>query len=105
MNLIKKFDLYGKEPEFYYKDKPNKKTWVGRIFTLFYLAICLAFSIYKIVRMAKRKDVTFYEINSNNGEIPSIYLNKDIFYAAFAFGNSITNEPFVDKRIYTISGS
>ena len=104
MNLIKKFDLYGKEPEFYYKDKPNKKTWVGRIFTLFYLAICLAFFIYKIVRMAKRKDVTFYEINSNNGEIPSIDINKDIFYAAFAFGDPLTNEPFVDERIYTLSG-
>ena len=104
-NFIKRLDLYGKEPEFYYKNNINKKTWVGRIFTVFYSVICFAFFIYKIDRMIKRKDVTFYEINSNNGEIPSIYLNKDIFYAAFAFGNSITNEPFVDKRIYTISGS
>ena len=104
-NFIKRLDLYGKEPEFYYKNNTNKKTWVGRIFTVFYSVICFAFFIYKIDRMIKRKDVTFYEINSNNGEIPSIYLNKDIFYAAFAFGNSITNEPFVDKTIYTFSGS
>ena len=27
-NFIKRLDLYGKEPEFYYKNNINKKTWV-----------------------------------------------------------------------------
>ena len=58
-NFIKRLDLYGKEPEFYYKNNINKKTWVGRIFTVFYSVICFAFFIYKIDRMIKRKDVHF----------------------------------------------
>ncbi len=37
--------------------------------------------------MVKRKDVTFYDTNTNKGEIPSIKLTKDIFYAAFSFDN------------------
>ena len=54
--------------------------------------------------MARRKDVTFYDTNSNRGEIPSIHLNKEIFNAALAFDNITSNIPFINKRIYTISG-
>ena len=102
--FIKRFDLYGKKPEFYYKGKSNKTTWIGRVFTLLYITIYIIFLIYKLNRMAKRKDLTFYETNTNNGEIPSIKLNKDIFYTGLAFDYAGTDIPFVDDRIYTISG-
>ena len=101
---IKRIDLYGKEPEFYYKNYSNKTTWVGRIFTLLYLGVYIAFFVYKIERMARRKDVTFYDTNSNRGEIPSIHLNKEIFNAALAFDNITSNLPYINERIYTISG-
>ena len=101
---IKRFDLYGKEPEFYYKNNSNKTTLVGRIFTYLYLGVYIAFFVYKIERMARRRDVTFYDTNSNRGETPSIHLNKEIFNAALAFDNPITNIPFINNRIYIISG-
>ena len=101
---IKRIDLYGKEPEFYYKNYSNKSTWVGRIFTFLYLGVYIAFFVYKIERMARRKDVTFYDTNSNRGEIPSIHLNKQIFNAALAYDDPSTNIPYIDERIYTISG-
>ena len=104
LKFIRTIDFYGKEPEFYYKDKSSIKTWLGRIFTILYITIYIIFFIYKINRMVKRKDVTFYDTNTNKGEIPSIKLTKDIFYAAFSFDNPETNNPFVDERIYTISG-
>jgi len=66
--IIKRIDLYGKDPEFYYKNNLNKTTWVGRIFTILYLGVYIAFFVYKIERMARRKDVTFYDTNSNRGE-------------------------------------
>ena len=101
---IKRIDFYGKEPEFYYKTNSNKTTWVGRIFTILYLGIYIAFFIYKIERMIRRKDVTFYDTNSNGGELPSIHLNKELFYGAFAFADPRTDIPFLDERLYTISG-
>ena len=101
---FKRIDLYGKEPEFYYKNNPNKTSWIGRIFTFLYLGVYIAFFIYKIVRMAKRKDVTFYDTNSNGGEIPSIHLDKELFNAALAFDNISSNIPYINEKIYTISG-
>ena len=104
ISTIKKIDLYGKEPDFYYKNNLNKTTWIGRIFTLLYLGVYIAFFIYKIVRMAKRKDVTFYDTNSNGEEIPSIHLNKEIFNAALAFDDINSGLPYMNESIYTISG-
>ena len=98
IQTIKRFDLYGKDPEFYYKNNLNKTTWVGRIFTFLYLGVYIAFFMYKIERMARRKDVTFYDTNSNRGEIPSIHLNKEIFNAALAYDDPSTNIPYILMR-------
>ena len=50
--------------------------------------------------MAKRKDVTFYDTNSNGEEIPSIHLNKEIFNAALAFDDINSGLPYMNERIY-----
>jgi len=102
-SFIKRIDLYGKEPEFYFKGKPNKTTWVGRILTILYVIIYLAFLIYKLERMVSRVDVTFYDTYAYTGEIPSIELNKEIFYGAFAFDIPGTNIPYADESIYHIN--
>ena len=101
--FIKRIDLYGKEPEFYFKGKQNKTTWIGRILTILYVIIYLAFLIYKLERMVSRVDVTFYDTYAYTGEIPSIELNKEIFYGAFAFDYPGTNIPYADESIYHIN--
>ena len=101
-DFIKRVDLYGKEPEFYFKGKYNKTSWIGRILTLLYVIIYIAFLIYKLNRMIKRTDVTFYDTTAYTGEIPSIQLNKEIFYGAFAFTIPGTDVAYWDPRIYTI---
>ena len=65
-------DLFSKDIDLYYKGKSQKTSLLGRIFTFLYIAIYIAFFIYKLVRMHKRMDVTFYDTKSFNGEIPSI---------------------------------
>ena len=102
-SFIKRIDLYGKDPELYFKGKPNKTTWVGRILTILYIIIYLAFLIYKLERMVSRVDVTFYDTYAYTGEIPSIELNKEIFYGAFAFDIPGTNIPYADESIYHIN--
>ena len=31
--ILKDVDMFGKEPEFYYKKKSKKTSWIGRIFS------------------------------------------------------------------------
>lgn len=102
-SLIKRIDLYGKQPEFYFKGNPSKTTWVGRILTYLYVIIYIAFLVYKLNRMIKRVDVTFYDTYAYTGEIPSIQLNKEIFYGAFAFDIPGTEIPYADESIYHIN--
>jgi len=95
-------DLFGKKAELYYRGKSKKTTWIGRIFTIFYVLLYCAFFIYKVVRMAKKEDVTFYDTYAFTGEPPNIQLTKDKFYGGFALGNPLTLETFVDDTIYNV---
>ena len=63
-SFIKEIDLFGKEPEIYYKGKPKKTTIIGRVFTWLYIVIYIAFFIYKTIRVVNREDVSFQETNS-----------------------------------------
>ena len=101
--FIKSIDLYGKDPQFYYKGRPNKTSWIGRILTILYAIIYIAFLIYKLERMISRVDVTFYDTCAYTGEVPSIHLNRETFYGAFAFDDPITGMPYAEESIYHIN--
>ena len=60
-DLLTEFDLFGKEPEFFYKGKAQRTSWFGRIFSVFYIVLYVAFVIYKLVRMIEKVDIDFYE--------------------------------------------
>ena len=92
-------DIFGKEPEFYYKGRSKRTTLVGRIFTILYFCVYVAFFIYKLVKMIQREDVTFYDTFAFTGEIPSIKLTSDNFYGGFGILGP-NGEPFVEESIY-----
>ena len=95
-------DLFGKEAELYYKGKNKKSTLIGRIFTILYVVIYLAFFVYKLVRMLQKVDVTFYQTTAYTGEPPYIHLTNENFYGGFALSNARTLQPFIDPTIYFI---
>lgn len=101
-HLLYDIDLFGKEPEFYYKGRNKKSTLVGRVFTILYVLIYLAFFLYKLIRMLQKEDVTFYQTTAFTGEVPSIHLTNKNFYGGFALANARTLQPFVDESIYYI---
>ena len=80
-DFLTDFDLFGKTPELYYKGKSKKSSLLGIILTVIYIVIYIAFLIYKLVRMFKRVDVTFYDSYVFQG-IPSIKLTNNEFYGA-----------------------
>ena len=91
--FFSELDLFGKEPEFFYKGKAQKTSYFGRILSVLYIALYIAFFIYKLVRMIKKVDIDFYETYAFTGT-PSVSLNKENFYAGFSIGG------IMDKTLY-----
>ena len=97
---IENIDLFAKLPEFYFKGKPRRSTTIGRILTIIYAIIYAAFFIYKVIRMALKIDVSFYETTTFTGEIPSIRLTNEHFYGGFGLVNPLTGNTYIDETIY-----
>ena len=100
--FLEDIDLFGKEPELYYKGNPKRTSMIGRIFTFIYSLIYIAFFLYKFIRMIQNKDVDFYQTSTFTGETPSIHLTNDVFYGGFGLANPSTLETFVDDSIYVV---
>ena len=81
-------DLFGKEPELYFKGKPQRTSKLGKFFTYFYIIIYIGFFLYKIIRMLKKVDITFFETYAYSG-VPSIKLTNDLFYGGFSLNGVI----------------
>ena len=96
MKCLFDMDLFGKEPNLYYKGKSQKNTAIGLIFTIIHLILFLAYLTLKLVRMFERKDVVIYDSYAYDEEIPSINLTKENFNGAFSVGG------FIDETFYTV---
>ena len=95
-DFLTDFDLFGKVPELYYKGRSKKSSTFGIILTVIYIVIYIAFLLYKLIRMMKRIDVTFYDSYIFKG-LPSIKLKNNEFYGGFSMGG------IVDERMYYLT--
>ena len=92
--------MFGKEPELYYKRRPKKTSWIGRILSILFVAIYIGFLIYKIIRMLKKKDVTFYDRFTYVKEPSKVKITNENFYGGFALEDPKTYDAFIDEGIY-----
>ena len=97
---IKNFDLFGKEPDLYYKGKQKKTSWIGRAFTELFLLLYFSFLIYKIIRLVKKTDITFYETFTYKSEPPKVKITNENFYGGFALQDPESYDVFIDEGIY-----
>ena len=97
--FLSEFDLFGKEPELYFKGKPQRTSLFGKVLTYIYIFLYIAFFIYKIVRMLKKVDITFYETYAYSG-FPSIQLSPENFYGGFALGGMVEETLYYPKAFY-----
>ena len=95
-DFLTDFDLFGKVPELYYKGRSKKSSTFGIILTVIYIALYVAFLLYKLVRMFQRVDMTFYDSYTFKG-IPSIKVTNNEFYGGFGMGG------IVDERMYYLT--
>ena len=96
MKCLFALDLFGKEPDLYYKGKSQKNTILGLIFTIMQILLVCFFLIFKLIRMIKRKDLEFYNTYAYDKEIPSIDVTNESLYGAFSVGG------FIDETLYYI---
>ena len=93
-------DMFGKEPELYFERKSKKSTFIGKIFSIIFVIIYFAFFIYKLIRMLKKIDITFYDTFTYEETPPSIKITKENFYGGFALEDPMTYDVFIDEGIY-----
>ena len=93
-------DLFGSDVDIYYKGRPKRNSWIGRIFTILYMGIYIFFFIFRFFRMINKEDVTFYDTNAYNGKPPYMLINKEIFSAGFALIHPLYQKPFIDPTIF-----
>jgi len=98
--ILKEVDMFGKEPELYYKGSPKKTSWMGRIFSILFVLVYFAFFIYKLIRMLQRKDVTFYDTFTYSPEPSKVKITNENFYGGFGIENPETYDTFIDESIY-----
>ena len=98
--FIENIDIFGKNVELYYKGKGKQKTYTGSLLTIIYGLIYISFFLYKLIRMLKRKDLTFYDTYAYIDEPPIINITNEIFYGGFALEDPITFDTFIDESIY-----
>ena len=98
--LIKDIDMFGKEPELYYKTRPKKTSWIGRILSISFVFIYFAFFIYKFIKMLRRVDVTFYDTFTYASSPPIVPITHENFYIAFALEDPNSYDPFINEGVY-----
>ena len=97
---IKDVDMFGKDPELYYQGQRKKAFWIGRILSCAFMLIYFFFLLYKILRMINKTDVIFYDTFSYSPTPPTVKINNNNFYIAFALEDPVTYDPFINERIY-----
>ena len=97
---LKEVDMFGKEPELYYKGRPKKTSWIGRILSILFVVIYFAFFIYKLIRMLQKKDVTFYDRFTYAEKPSKVRITNENFYGGFAIEDPNTYDAFIDESIY-----
>ncbi len=98
--LFKYVDMFGKEPEIYYKGSQKKTSWIGRIFSVSFVLIYFAFFVYKLIRMLEKDDVIFYDTFAYAEEPPYVKITNENFYGGFALEDPLTYDVFIDEEIY-----
>jgi len=98
--ILKDVDMFGKEPELYYKGRSKKTSWIGRIFTIIFVVIYIGLIIYKVIRMFQRSSMTFFDTFRYEDKPPKIQLSNENFYGGFALEDPNTYDAFIDEGVY-----
>ena len=95
-----KFDMYSKYIGFFYNKQEKVGSYLGLLLTVGYVFVSIILFIYQIIRTVKRSELKVYDTKIYAQEMPSIEVNIDQLYFAFALEDPLTSNRFIDERIY-----
>ena len=93
-------DITCSEKSLSFTIKLVQKKLPGWDLSFLFVLVYFAFFLYKLIRMLKRVDVTFYDTFTYADKPPAVPLTHNNFYIAFALEDPITYNPFVDESVY-----
>ena len=94
------FDIYSRRISFFYNNKEKFGSPFGFILTISYITFSLSIFLFYFMKTVKREQVTFAGSEIYSKEIPSININKDIFYISFGLIDANKSSRFIDERVY-----
>ena len=94
------FDIFSRRISFYYRNKEKFGSLFGFILTMLYIVISLIIFLIYLVKTLKREEVTSSDSSIYTNEIPSININKELFYFSFGLDDPTKYESFIDESIY-----
>jgi len=96
-----KLDMFSKTIGFYYDNQEKIGSHFGLFLTIFYIWASLILFILEIIKIIKRSEFNVYDSTIYPQESPYIEIDINQLYFAFALEDPITNNRFIDERIYT----
>ena len=99
---FRNIDIFGKEPQFYYKKDEKKKSNIGSIASIIYFLLYAGLFFYKLYGMINKKDGIFNDSHLNPEKYESIHLTNENFYLGFAIEDPITYDTIYDDTIYYV---
>ena len=100
IGFLQNIDMFGKEARLYYNGEEKKSSNFGIIISILYLLIYTGLLFYKLLKMIKKIDFSFYDSFAYIEEPPSIHITPDNFYGGFGLEVPDTYDPFIDETIY-----
>ena len=94
-------DIYSKKLGFFYKNKERIGSYFGFFLTIVYICASLILFIYQIIRTFQRSEVKVYDTTVYSKKMPSIDVDINKLYFAFALEHPKTTSRFIDESIYT----
>jgi hypothetical protein len=94
------FDMYSRRIGFFYNNHEKIGSYLGLFLTVIYIFASIILFIYQIINTIKRTELKVYDTTIYAQEMPSIEVNLDQLYFAFALEDPLTSNRFIDEGIY-----
>ena len=98
---VTNIDIYSRKIAFFYNNKERIGSYFGLFLTLLYIFISIILFIDQIIRAFRRSEPKVYDTTIYSQEIPSIDVDINKLYFAFALEHPKTTSRFIDESIYT----
>ena len=95
------FDIYSKKIGFFYKNKEKIGSYFGIFLTMLYIFISIILFICEIIRTLQRNELKVYDTTIYSQKMPTIDVDLNKLYFAFALEHPKTTSRFIDESIYT----